>query len=108
MATTTFDALAYFEKLKAAGVTEEQAKVRGNAFRDFSAIQEENSRRELATKGDIHDVQLEIEQTRMEIKNAEFRLVERIESGKHETLKWLIGLLLTQSALHVSVFAFLK
>ena len=106
MTTTTFDALAYFEKLKAAGVPEEQAKVQANAFRDFSAIQEENNRKELATKGDIHDVRLDIEQTRMEIKNAELRLVERIESGKHETLKWLTGLLLTQSALLVAVFAY--
>lgn len=38
MAATTFDALAYFEKLKAAGVPEEQAKVQANALRDFSAI----------------------------------------------------------------------
>ncbi len=35
MTTTTFDALAYFEKLKAAGVPEEQARVQANAFRDF-------------------------------------------------------------------------
>ncbi|MBD5607250.1 MAG: hypothetical protein HDQ93_00150 [Desulfovibrio sp.] len=101
MATTTFDALAYFEKLKAAGVPEEQAKVQANAFRDFSAIQEENNRKELATKGDINDV-------RLEMKEIEMRLSERIEASKHETLKWLIGLLLTQSALLVAVFAYLK
>ena len=34
MATRTFDALAYFEKLKAAGVPEEQAKVQANALKD--------------------------------------------------------------------------
>ncbi len=34
MPTTTFDTLGYFEKLKAVGVPEEQAKVQANAIRD--------------------------------------------------------------------------
>lgn len=34
MSTTTFDALGYFEKLKAAGVPEEQAKLQANALRE--------------------------------------------------------------------------
>lgn len=76
---------------------EEQA----NAFRDFSAIQAENYRKELATKGDIQFV-------RLEMKEMEMRLTEKIESGKHDTLKWLNGLLLAQSALLVTVFAWLK
>lgn len=33
MASTTFDALDYFEKLKAAGVPEEQAKIQANALK---------------------------------------------------------------------------
>lgn len=94
MTATIFDALAYFEKLKTAGVPEEQARVQANAFRDFSAIQEEKARNELATK--------------MDVLQAEMRLSEKIEAGKHEVLKWLIGLLLTQSALLVAIFAFLK
>ena len=91
---TTFDALAYFEKLKAAGVPEEQARVQANAFRDFSAIQEENNRKELATKADLRE--------------SELRLQKEIEVSKRDILKWLIGLLLTQSALLIAVFAFLK
>ena len=101
MTATTFDALAYFEKLKAAGVPEDQAKVQANAFRDYTAIQDENARRELATKGDIQAL-------RLEMKEMEMRLAEKVESGKHEVLKWLIGLLLTQSALLVAIFAFMK
>lgn len=101
MTATTFDALAYFEKLKAAGVPEDQAKVQANAFRDFTAIQDENARRELATKGDLQTL-------RLELKEMEMRLAEKVEAGKHEVLKWLIGLLLTQSALLVAIFAFLK
>lgn len=42
------------------------------------------------------------------MKELEMRLAEKIESGKHEVLKWMIGLLLTQSALLVAIFAFLK
>ncbi len=34
MAATTFDTLGYFEKLKAAGVPEEQAKIQANALRE--------------------------------------------------------------------------
>lgn len=34
MTATTFDALAYFEKLKAAGVPEEQAKIQATALRE--------------------------------------------------------------------------
>ena len=34
MTSTTFDTLGYFEKLKAVGVPEEQAKVQANAMRE--------------------------------------------------------------------------
>ena len=50
MTTTTFDSLGYFEKLKEAGFTEEQARVQANAMREI--IEER-----LATKADL--VQLE-------------------------------------------------
>lgn len=35
MIATTFDALDYFEKLKASGVPEEQARIQAAAFRLF-------------------------------------------------------------------------
>ena len=50
MTATTFDSLGYFEKLKEAGFTEEQARVQANAMREV--IEER-----LATKADL--VQLE-------------------------------------------------
>ena len=50
MTAITFDSLGYFEKLKNAGFTEEQAKVQANALREI--IEER-----LATKADL--VQLE-------------------------------------------------
>ena len=91
MATRTFVALAYFEKLKAAGVPEEQAKVQANALKD-------------AIDGRV----LTRDYLDAKLSELELRLSERIEVGKHETLKWLIGLLFTQSALLVAVFAYVK
>ena len=61
MTTMTFDSLGYFEKLKAAGFTEEQAKVQANAMREV--IEER-----LATKADL--IQLE-ERLRNEIRKME-------------------------------------
>lgn len=78
MAISGFDALRYYEALKAAGVPEEQAKVQANAFRDFSAIQEEKARNELATKGDLRETEL--------------RLQKEIEQAKTSLLKWQIGI----------------
>lgn len=74
MTTATFDTLGYFEKLKAAGFTEEQARVQVEAMQGFVRSYDEASRSELATKGDIQDV-------RLEMKAMEMRL-----------LKWQIGL----------------
>ena len=83
--TQTFDSLGYFERLKDAGVPEPQARVQADALRQQAETQrvalqtaldryDEASRRELATKGDIQDV-------RLEMKAMEMRL-----------LKWQIGL----------------
>ncbi len=91
MTTTTFDSLGYFEKLKAAGVPEEQAKVQAEAMRQQAEEQrsvlqkalekyDETNRRELATKGDVQDVRLEIEKVRAEV-----------EKVKYDLLKWQIA-----------------
>lgn len=98
MTAVTFDSLGYFQKLKAAGVPEEQAQVQADAFREFTALQEENARKELATKMDI--VQAE-----MSIKT---ELIERIENSKHEVLKRTITTVVAQTTLIVAVIAFLK
>ena len=74
MTTVTFDALGYFEKLKAAGFTEEQAKTQAAALQKALDKYDEASRKDLATKGDIQDV-------RLEMKSMEMRL-----------LKWQLGI----------------
>ncbi|MDR2077285.1 MAG: CCDC90 family protein [Desulfovibrio sp.] len=64
MTTTTFDTLGYFEKLKAAGVPEAQAKAQIEVIREV--IEDK-----LATKQDIKDL-------KTEMKELEYRLTIRL------------------------------
>ncbi len=113
MTTMTFDSLGYFEKLKSAGVPEEQAKVQAAALREQldaqnTAVQrliesyDESSRKELATKGDVQDTRLEIEKVRAEVEKVRAELktdIEKvraelkidIEKVKYDLLKWQIA-----------------
>lgn len=68
MTTTTFDTLGYFEKLKAAGFTEEQARAQANALREV--IEER-----LVTKGDL--VQMELRLT-SEMQKLELRMTLKL------------------------------
>lgn len=83
MTTTTFDTLSYFEKLKAAGVPEQQAKVQVEVMQSVIGAYDSASRKNLATKGDLQDT-------------------------KHEILKWVLGIALAQTTLIVAVIAFMK
>lgn len=60
MTTTTFDALAYFEKLKAAGVSEPQAKAQAEAMRSAFAAYDESRTKELSTKADLKELELRL------------------------------------------------
>ena len=102
MTTTTFDSLGYFEKLKAAGVPEEQAKVQAAALREQLDAQnttfqrliesyDESSKKELATKGDIQDVRLEIEKVRAELKTDIEKVRAEVQQNKYDLLKWQIA-----------------
>ena len=108
MTTMTFDSLGYFEKLKSAGVPEEQAKVQATALREQldaqnTAVQrliesyDESSRKELATKGDIQDVRLEIEKIRAEMKTD-------MKSLELRLLKWQLGIGLALAAIMAKGF----
>ena len=54
MSTTTFDTLGYFEKLKAAGFSEAQAKAQVEVIRE---VVEDK----LATKQDLRELELRLE-----------------------------------------------
>ena len=91
--TQTFDSLGYFEKLKDAGFTEEQARVQAEAFRAFSELQEEKAGRELATKGDVRE--------------AELRLQKEIQQTRYDLLKWQFGIGLALAAIMARGFGWL-
>lgn len=100
MTTIPFDSLGYFEKLKAAGVPPEQARVQAEAMRacvdaQQAAIREydESSRRELATKSDVRE--------------AELRLQANIEKVKYDLRKWQIGGWLALAAIMAKGFGWL-
>lgn len=90
--STTFDTLGIARRLEQAGFTREQAeaqaevwKEQGEALQKFFSRQEADSRKQLATKGDVADVRLEIEKVRAELKTD-------IESLKYALLKWQLGI----------------
>lgn len=76
MTTLTFDTLKFANKLKAAGVPSEQAEAEAEALAEV--MTEAVKASDLATKNDLHDMELRI-------------------------TKWVIGLALAQFALLVGV-----
>jgi len=80
MATATFDSLGYFEKLKAAGVPEAQAKAQADALRQLVDDR-------LVTKD------------HMDIRLAEL---------KNDLLRWMLGIAAGQVAFIVALFALIK
>jgi hypothetical protein len=94
MATAAFDTLGYFEKLKASGVPEEQAKVQVEAMQDIVRSYDETSRKDLAAKGDIQSVRSGIHDVRREIHEVKFEL-----------LKWMMGIAVAQIVASVALFA---
>ena len=91
---SVFDPLKFYDELKAADVPDKQARAQAEAMRNAFAAYNANKMRELATKADLREMEL--------------RLDNKIENSKHEMLKWLVTLLLTQSAFLVAVFAYFK
>ncbi len=108
---TSFDTLDYFEKLKNAGVPESQAKAQVEVMQGILKNYDGESRKELATKGDIQDVRNEIQDVRNEIQDVRNELKDvrvEIANTKHEILKWMVTAMLAQTALLVGIIAFLK
>ena len=93
MSSLTFDTLGYFEKLKAAGVPDAQAKVQVEAMQDVVRQYDEHNRKELATKGDLRETEL--------------RLQTQMEKNKYDLLRWQIGLAVAIMAIMAKGFGWL-
>ena len=86
--TITFDTLAYCKTLQEAGMSAQQAEAMAKAQK--AALEEMVAAKELATQADI------------------LRLENRMENNKHEILKWVMGMLVAQTALIVAVITMLR
>ena len=80
MTAVTFDTLKFVEKLRAAGVPEEQAKAISEAFRDATG------EADLATKRDLKDFELRLEAC---IDKFDTRI-----GGELMLVKWMLGVII--------------
>lgn len=94
MSTLTFDTLRYTERLCAAGVSEQQAKVEAEALRDVLSEALDST---LATKADV---------ARLEMSTKESFAAAKLDiaymDAKVDKLPWMMGILI---ALSVANFA---
>ncbi len=92
-----FDTLAYANKLKRSGVPSEQAEVHAEALLEVFEDR-------IATK---QDLKTETEKLHNEIAALRNEMNVRFTEVKVEMIRWMIGLLMTQSALLITVLKFL-
>lgn len=79
MATITFDALQYVEKLKIGGISDEQAKALAEAQKQAIDTAADSM---LATKRDIQDIRDEVKDVKSEV----------------NLLKWMVGFSIAMTA----------
>jgi hypothetical protein len=86
MATVTFDTLKFVEKLKAAGISDAQAKAESEALQSVLA---EALDSQLATKSDL--IKLD---RRLDGLDAKIDRMDTKMSGELTLLKWMLGFLI--------------
>lgn len=84
------DILEQIESLKSAGFSEEQAKAQIKAIQRVIAAYDAANRRDLATKGDIQDLRIEI------------------EKSKNSIITWMIALMVALAGVIIAALAYLK
>ncbi|MBY0318867.1 MAG: CCDC90 family protein [Reyranella sp.] len=125
MTTMTFDRLAYIDRLKAAGVTEPQARAMADGL-DQALREEVATKSDVAVlKSDIVAVRNEIDLLRIEVKNdlatlrGEFKndlgalkaemgglrgeLLAAMKAAKIDFLKWVVMLIVGQTAVFTAL-----
>lgn len=90
MRMLTFDTLRYTERLRAAGVSEPQAKAEAEALKD---VLSEALDFTLATKADINRLEASTKADLMEV-TADLRLEMAGIRGDLSTIKWMMGVLI--------------
>lgn len=93
---SAFDPLKFYDELKAANIPDKQARAQAEAMRNAFATYDSQRMKDLAAKGDLQEIRLEIEKVRTEIKASEIRL-----------LKWQIGGWIALAAIMAKGFGWL-
>lgn len=103
--STTFDTYGYYEELKAAGISDEQAKAQTKALQKLLEGYDTATRKELATRGDIQDLRNDLKD---EIRELGKDLNDKLSASKNETLRWMSGMLIAHAGLIFAILAYLK
>jgi len=97
MSTSSFDTHAFFNELKGAGFTEQQAEVITKLQKTTITTTLEQARHDyqlddLTTKRDLKELELKLESR---IKDTELKIVE----SKADLIRWVVGVGVLQTAL---------
>ena len=100
MTTMTFDRLAYIDRLKAAGVAEPQARAMADGL-------DQALREEVATKSDLAALRAELQGDlgliRIEMGGLKGELLAAIKADKVDFLKWVVMLIVGQTAVFTAL-----
>jgi hypothetical protein len=94
MATVTFDTMAFVDMLTLSGFDEKQAKGLANAIKEVAKDEHLTTKEE--SKADLSIIRSDIELTKRDIK-------ADISASNLTMVKWLIALILGQTALMVTI-----
>lgn len=103
MTTIAFDTLKYANTLKQAGFTQEQAEAHVAAQSAVLSEVLEANRQDLATKGDIEKLRLEIEKVKAELEKLRLEVKTDIEKSKVELIKWNVGAIIAAAGLAMAI-----
>ena len=100
MTTMTFDRLAYIDRLKAAGFADPQARAMADGL-------DQALREEVATKSDITALRSEFDLLRVEVKSElaglKGELLAAMKADKIDLLKWVVMLIVGQTAVFTAL-----
>jgi DNA-binding NarL/FixJ family response regulator len=100
MTTMTFDRLAYIDRLKAAGFAEPQARAMADGL-------DQALREEVATKSDLAALRAELQGDlgliRIEMGGLKGELLAAIKADKVDFLKWVVMLIVGQTAVFTAL-----
>ena len=100
MTTMTFDKLAYIDRLKAAGFAEPQARAMADGL-------DQALREEVATKGDLAALRAELRSDlgllRGEMSGLKGELLAAMKADKVDLLKWVVMLIVGQTAVFTAL-----